>query len=232
LNGSRALVAAALVVAVALAGAAAAEPASPLRATRAGVAIDWSEGRLAATGGAAADLRMPSADVARPGSLRRARAAAVAKLRAALEELPLGGGRKLAASAIDRALAQARTGGVTYQSNGGALVEVTLRFADWIEAPPAAADAGAPPPPPVEVAPVAVLSVPAMPLGAAPLVKLHGAEVATGAAHYRLGPAPASAKALAARVDKAGRLTVDGGTELGQKLARGVVLIYVGKVQS
>jgi hypothetical protein len=217
-------------VAAALGGAASAEPASPLRARRAGVSIDWSEGELAATGGAAADLRMPSADVARPGAVRRARAAALAKLRAALEELPLGGGRKLAAAAIDRALAQARTAGVTYQSNGGALVDVTLRFTDWIETPPAAADAGAPPP--VEPAPVAVLSVPAMPLAAAPLVKLHGGEVAAGAARYRLGPAPASAKALAARVDKAGRLTVDGGTELGQKLARGVVLIYVGRVQS
>src|SRR5262245_46137586 len=83
--GALALVAAA---AVASAGAA---PGSALRETRKGVEIDWSEGTLTASGGAAADLRMPSAELARPGAVRRARSVALAKLRAALAELPLGG---------------------------------------------------------------------------------------------------------------------------------------------
>ena len=39
---------------------------------RDGVEIDWAAGTVTASGGAAADLRMPSADVARAGSLPRA----------------------------------------------------------------------------------------------------------------------------------------------------------------
>src|SRR5436190_13773130 len=73
-------VAVAALLAASLAAAAAdADDASPLHDRRAGgVEIDWAEGTLTATGGAAADLRMPSADVARPGAVRRARAAALA----------------------------------------------------------------------------------------------------------------------------------------------------------
>jgi hypothetical protein len=210
-----------LVLALA-AGAAGAEGGSPLRETRAGVEVDWAEGTLTAHGGAAADLRMPSAELARPGSVRRARAAALVRLRAALIELPLGGGRTLPAAAIDRALAKARDGAVSYQSNGGALIDVVLRFSDWIEA--AAADP----------APAATLSVRGMRLAAAPVVKLPGGEAAAGAARYHLGAAPASAGALAARVDKSGRLELEGaaaGASLASKLATGVVLIYVEKVQ-
>jgi hypothetical protein len=46
---------------------------SPLRDARGGVEIDWGEGTVTAQGGAAADLRMPSAELARPGAQRRAR---------------------------------------------------------------------------------------------------------------------------------------------------------------
>ena len=69
--------------------------ADPLTSTQAGVTVDWMAGTLATGGGAAADLRMPSVDLARPGAERRARAVAEAKLRAALAALPLGGGQSL-----------------------------------------------------------------------------------------------------------------------------------------
>jgi hypothetical protein len=205
------VIAAALLVSV----AALAATDAGLREVRGGVEIDWDAGTLTASGGAAPDLRMPSADVARPGAVRRARAAAQAKLRVALADLPLGGGRKLEPAAVDRALAHADTAQVDYQSNGGAMVRVVARFADWAEAPPE---------------PVATLSVPAMHLAAAPLLKVGGHETAAGAARYRLGAAPASAKALPAHADRSGRLVLDGSTDLAQKLARGVVLIYVHKV--
>ena len=104
---------------------------------RDGVEIDWSAGTLTASGGAAADLRMPSADVARAGAVRRAEAAARARLEGALGALPGGGGRKLDAALVTRALARARVTDTDYQSNGGALVRVTARFVDWLEPPPA-----------------------------------------------------------------------------------------------
>src|SRR5262245_17940136 len=64
----------------------------PLKQTLAGAAVDWEAGTVTASAGAAADLRMPSVDLARPGAQRRAHAGAVAKLRAALASLPLGSG--------------------------------------------------------------------------------------------------------------------------------------------
>src|ERR1700733_4627179 len=78
---------------IATAAVATAEPASPsplstdLVETHEGVTVDWRAGTLSAAGGAAADLRMPSVDLARPGAERRARAAATAKLRVALGAL-------------------------------------------------------------------------------------------------------------------------------------------------
>src|SRR5262245_18224573 len=116
-------------------GAARAErdPDGPLRETHGGVTVDWAEGTLASSGGAAADLRMPSDDVPRSGAVRRAREAALGKLRLALSELPLRGGRVLSGPAIERVLGRARTGAVEYQSNGGARAQVTVRFADWID---------------------------------------------------------------------------------------------------
>src|SRR5580704_8494322 len=94
-SGSRAAL---IFASIALAAVASAEPASPspppssadLVDTHEGVAVDWRAGTLSATGGAAADLRMPSVDLARPGAERRARAAAIGKLRGALAALPLG----------------------------------------------------------------------------------------------------------------------------------------------
>jgi hypothetical protein len=158
---------------------------------------------------------MPSVDLARPGADRRARATALAKLRAALETLPLGGGRKLDAPRIDRALARARVADVQYQSNGGAVVRLELSFADWLD------DAN---PPSV------ALTAAAAHLAAAPGARVAGRDVTLGAATYKVGAAPADAHARAAKVDHAGRLTVEGDANLAEKLARGVAVIYVGKV--
>jgi hypothetical protein len=200
----------------------------PLRETRAGVDVDWGEGQLTASGGAAADLRLPSADVARPGAVRRATAAARARLQAALAQFPLGGGRTLTSAAIARALGRARAQPPAYQSDGGALVRVSLRFADWIEPPSRARGDDST----SAAAPVAVLTTPAMHLAAAPLLRVAGRDVPLGAALYRVGEAPADAKALRAQVDGAGRLVVDGPlpADTQARLARGVAVIYVQKV--
>jgi hypothetical protein len=185
-----------------------------------GVDIDWAAGTLTAGGGAAADLRMPSADVARAGSLRRAEAVARERLGRALVELPLGGERKLGSAAAARALARARTTGTELQSNGGALVRVTVRFGDWLE------------PAPAEGGPVALtLAVAAMHLGASPLTKVGDAERPLGAAVYRLGAPPGGVRALPAKVDRAGRLVLEAKhAPSADKLAGSAALIYVGKV--
>ena len=197
-----------------------AAPPSALVERHDGTEIDWSAGTVTATAGSAADLRMPSADVARAGALRRAEAEARARLARALAELPAGAGRKLDGAALSRALARAQVTGTDYQSNGGAFVHVTVRFADWLDAR--------------DAAPVVVLATPAMHLGAAPLAKLEGEahDVPLGAAVYRLGAAPADAKALRAKTDHAGRVVFSAGhdAKLGDRLAKGTTLIYVGKV--
>jgi hypothetical protein len=196
---------------------ASAEPpaSSELVETREGVTVDWRAGTLTATGGAAADLRMPSVDLARPGAERRARAVAVGKLRTALALLPAGGGRKLDPDRIDRALGRARATDVQYQSNGGAVVRMEVGFADWLDDP---------------AAPATILSVREAHLNASPRAVVGGQELALGAATYRTGTPPADAGAHPARVDHAGRLAIEGSAELAAKLARGPALIYVQKV--
>jgi hypothetical protein len=192
--------------------------ASPLQETRGGVAIDWGEGTLTAAGGAAADLRMPSADLARPGAERRARAAALARLKSALGELPLGGDRTLPPAAVELALGRARLLGVEYQSNGGALVRMQVRFSDWL---PAQAPVGP------------ALSVAEMRLQGAPKLKIGGKETLIGAARYQLGAPPAGTRALAAKADRQGRLVVAvaaADRDLGEKLAGAAIVIYVDKV--
>jgi hypothetical protein len=208
---------------IALAAIASAEPASPspsppsadLIDIHEGVTVDWRAGTLSASGGAAADLRMPSVDLARPGAERRARAAATAKLRIALGGLPAGGGHKLDPDRIDRALNRARSVDVQYQSNGGAVLRMEVRFADWLEEPEA---------------PTTVLSVRDARLAAAPRAVVGGQEISLGAATYRVGSPPVDGGARTARVDHSGRLVIEGGGELAAKLARGVALIYVQKV--
>src|SRR5580704_2754823 len=205
--------AALVVVALAWSALASAQSGPPdLVETHDGVTIDWRAGTVSATGGAAADLRMPSVDLARPGAERRARAAATAKLRTALGALPAGGGHKLDPDRIDRALNKARSTDVQYQSNGGAVIRMEVGFADWLEDPGA---------------PATALVVREAHLAAAPRAVVGDREIVLGEANYRVGPPPADAGARAARVDHSGRLVIDGGADLAAKLARGVALIYV-----
>lgn len=191
-----------------------------LKEARGGVEIDWAAGTIAASAGAAADLRMPSVDLARPGAQRRAQAGALAKLRAALTSLPLGSGNKLTAPEIDRALGRARAVDVQYQSNGGAIVRMELAFGDWLETPnPAVA---------------LTVAVPSSHLGAAPTARIGKRDVRVGAAVYRTADGQggkAGKDAADARFDKDGRLVLAGDAQLADKLARGQVLIYVSKLQ-
>src|SRR5262245_34643552 len=90
-SGSRAAALGALALAGVLLGrpapgSAGGAPAAPLSDTRDGVEIDWAAGTLTAPGGAASDLRMPSADVARAGAVRRAEAVARVQLGRVLTE--------------------------------------------------------------------------------------------------------------------------------------------------
>lgn len=180
--------------------------------------MDWVTGTITAEGGAAADFRLPSAEVARPGAERRARAAARAKLRAALAVLPLGGGRTLDADEIERALGQARDAAVEYQSNGGAVVRLEMSFGAWSRPP----DGGGP------TEPAVVLAVRSMALKAAPAVVVGEKAVFVAAARYRSGVPPADVHALRARSDGKGRLVLEG--EAGRDLAGASVLIYVEEV--
>ena len=209
------------------AGAARADRDGPLKQNLAGTTVDWEAGTLAASAGAAADLRMPSVDQSRPGAQRRAQAAAVAKLRAALVSLPLGSGNKLTNPEIERALGRARAVDVQYQSNGGAIVRVEIRFGDWLETPNAQADGQS------KNESFAV-AVPAIHLGAAPTARIGKRDVRVGAAVYRItgGKGDKVDKTVAdAKVDKDGRLVLSGDAQLPDKLARGQVMIYVGKLQ-
>ena len=221
------MIAAAVVAAACLgAGAARAERDrdGPLKQSLAGATVDWEAGTLAASGGAAADLRMPSVELSRPGAQRRAQAAAVAKLRAALASLPLGSGNKLTNPEIERALGRARPVDVQYQSNGGAIVRVEIRFGDWLETPNAQAN-------PQSKTESFAVAVPAIHLGAAPTARIGKRDVRVGAAVYRITGGKVDKNVADAKVDKDGRLVLSGDAQLPDKLARGQVMIYVGKLQ-
>jgi hypothetical protein len=219
-----------LLAAAGVARAATAAPPPPpaaLEESRGAVSIDWAEGTLIARAGAAADLRMPSADLARPGSERRARAAAVARLKEALGALPLGGGRTLPADAVERALGRAELVDVEYQSNGGAVVRMRARFGDWLPAP-------APTGP--------TLALGEARLAAAPALRVGGQEVASGAARYRIGAPPSGTHAIPVKIDREGRWNAraekvnkgDKGErpdkDLADRLAGAAIVIYVQKV--
>jgi hypothetical protein len=180
--------------------------------------IDWGEGVVKARAGSAADYHLPSADMARPAAERRARSTAVEAVRAALEKLPLGEGRRLSRGELDGALAKIKTVAVDYQSNGGALVSVALRFAD-------VGGAG------TENVPARALAVGSMPLELAPRLIAGEEEVTLPWAVYRLGSPPAGADAVAVRRDRQGRLVIPRGERrLLQKLAGGPAVIYVQKI--
>jgi hypothetical protein len=179
----------------------AAEPA--LTRAVAGAEVDFAAGTISARGGGAADWRMPSADVARPGAERRARAAALAKIRAALEALGVD-------KPSDAALARAKPVTVDYQSNGGVLLTLALRFADLGE---------------TKTEPVPV-SVAAMTPELLPRFASGDRTVTPAFATYRTGAAPAGA--VAARRDRHGKLLVEAAAL--DKLADVPLVIYVQKI--
>ncbi len=110
-------------------------PATPAPLVRplAGAEVDWSAGSVTASAGAAVDIRMPSPDAARPGAERRARAAAMEKLRVALRALPVRGNGRLGEKQVDAALGHASTTRIEYQSNGGVVLWVGVKFEDLVE---------------------------------------------------------------------------------------------------
>ena len=187
---------------------------------------------------------MPSPDAARPGAERRARAAAIEKLRAALRALPVRGNERLGEKQVEVALGHASTTRVEYQSNGGVVLWVGVRFEDLVESAAATPFGGfgtdSPPhqPPRASRAPVAatttttvpaVLAVEAMPLELAPSVVAGGRDIVVQFVRYRQGPP--SAGAIGVRRDDKGRLVLPKGSESTlDQLAGGSVVIYLQKV--
>ena len=176
----------------------------------AGTEIDWSAGIITAQAGAAADIRMPNPNAARPGAERRARAAAEEKVRAALRELGQGG--KVDDKAVSDKATVSRT---EYQSNGGVVLWLSLRFSDLAPARPAAVS----------------LRVASMPFTFAPVVASAGKSASLGFATYR--PASECPKgALPARRDGDGRLALAGSDgKVVDSLAGAAVVIYLEKAQ-
>jgi len=170
--------------------------------------VDWTTGTITAQAGAAADIRMPDPTAARPGAERRARAAAAEKLRVAARALGQG------KTADDKSvLAKATVSRTEYQSNGGVVLWLSLRFSDLVPGKPA---------------PIA-LRVASMPFAFAPVVAGAGKTATLGYATYR--PASGCPKdAVAARSGGDGKLALADG-KLVDSLAGAAVVIYLGKPQ-
>jgi hypothetical protein len=178
--------------------------------------VDWTAGTITASAGAAADMRMPGPQTARPGAERRARSAATEKLRAALRQLPLRKGQKPTDKEIETVLAHASTSRIEYQSNGGVVLWLRVGFADLGDGKPSTAS------------PV-LLATKSMDLQARPLAQVDGKEVVLLRVGYRQGAAPAEATQV--KVDGQGRIVLDKGTRLSpEQLAAGTVVIYVQRV--
>lgn len=184
--------------------------------------MNWSDGTITASAGAAADMRMPSPDAARPGAERRARAAAMEKLRVALRALPVRGNERLGEKQVDAALVHASTTRIEYQSNGGVVLWVGVRFEELVGSASRAPSASA------ATEPFA-LAVAAMPLQLAPSVAVGGREIVMRCVRYHQGPPPADA--ISVRRDDQGRLLAPKGAEPTlDRLAGGPVVIYLQKV--
>jgi hypothetical protein len=234
----RNVVAVVVAVAVAVPTAHATTPDSLVRPL-AGAEVDWSAGMVTASGGAAADMRMPSPAAARPGAERRARTAAVEKLRAALSALLVRGSQRLGEKQVEAALGRASTTRIEYQSNGGVVLWAGVRFEELLEnastTPFGGFGTDSPPlqPPRATRAPVAatatVLAVAAMPLELAPVLVSGEKEIVVSSARYHQGPPPVGA--IGVRRDDKGRLLFPRGSESTlDQLAGGPVVIYLQKV--
>ncbi len=175
-----------------------------------GAEVDWSDGTVTASAGAAADLRMPSPDAARPGAERRAKSAALVRLRAALDDLVVSPGEKLDARAIDNALEHAQIARREYQSNGGVVLWLAVSFGDL-------APASKPAPP-------LVLSVASAPLQLSPHLSAAGRQVRAASATYR--PGKPEHDAVRVQCDKKGRLVLPKEALL-DSFAGAPVVIYV-----
>ncbi len=187
----------------------------------AGVEVDWSAGTVTASAGAAADMRMPSPAAARPGAERRARAAALDKLRAALRALPLRGKQRLGEKQVEAALGHASTTRIEYQSNGGVVLWVGVRFTDLVASATTTSTS--------TTTGLVALAVGAMPLELAPLLVAGAKEIVLGHARYHQGPPPAGA--ISVRRDDKGRLLLPSGSETTlDQLAGGPVVIYLQRV--
>lgn len=195
----------------------------------AGAEVDWSTGTVTASAGAAADMRMPSPDAARPGAERRARAAALEKLRGALRALPVRGSERLGEKQVEAVLGRAGTTRIEYQSNGGVVLWVGVRFEELAASAVAMAPPSAPPTTTIAATGSVALAVAAMPLELAPLLVGGEREIVAGRVHYHQGPPPAGA--INVRRDDKGRLVFPKGSEATlDRLAGELVVIYLQKV--
>lgn len=171
--------------------------------------IDWTAAILTAQGGAAAELRMPGPNAARPGAERRARAAAEEKLRSTTE--------KLLGKAVDGPIVgeRATVARIEYQSNGGVVLWLALRLSDVVIAPAAGV----------------ALRVSSMPFVAQPTLAAGGKRVTLGLATYRPA-AEAPADAVLVRAERDGALALSGKDgKLVESLAGRAVVIYLEKPQ-
>jgi hypothetical protein len=109
---------------------AAGKTASPLLQVVAQAEVDWEAGSVTARGGAAADLRLPGPEAARPAARRAAEQQAVARLTQALEALPVAGTRHLSPQVIAAVVGRAKARDIDYQSNGGVMLSLGVDFAD------------------------------------------------------------------------------------------------------
>jgi hypothetical protein len=190
--------------------AAAAQAASPdaFKRTVAASEVDWSAGVVTAQAGSAADIRMPGPNAARPGAERRARAAAEAKLSAALHALGLDNLTTGKTASVSR---------IEYQSNGGVVLWLSVRFSELV---------------PAKAAPRS-LKVATMPFEFAPTLVAGGKEARVASATY--GPISASPKdAIPVRRDEKGRLVLPSPSLSPQtidSLAGSAVVIYLEKAQ-
>lgn len=176
--------------------------------TVAGVDVDWSTGTLTAQAGSSAEIRMPGPNSARPGAERRARVLAEEKLHSALAILARG--KKLDEKA---ALARASITRTEYQSDGGVVLWLTLRFSDL-----------APAAKPAKLA----LKVAHMPFELAPVIANAGHEAALGFATYRPA-ADCPRDAIRAELDGKGHLRLPSFAGDTDSLAGASVVIYLEK---
>jgi hypothetical protein len=196
-----------LLVVLLVAGSAHAHASGAWKRVVAGAEVDWSTGTITAESGAAAELRMPGPNAARPGAERRARAAAAAKLQAALHELGFG---KEAESGVAE---HATVSHIEYQSNGGVVLWLVVKFSDMV--------GGKAAPKPLRVA--------TAPFQVAPTIAAAGKSVRALSATYQAA-ADCPADAIAVKRNDKGQLVLPS-SEAGliDSFAGTSVVIYVEK---